>query len=139
MKFTAALLARQHGRARHQEIPWKSAEGLCQGLRVDSARLGRTRARIFQAPNFSRMLYETCTFCAALGCGSASASPMRWHMCEMAKGRGPTRARQRVLGRARHPERQNSLHAHRLAKPSGLPPKRGAFNRARHATKGARG
>ena len=85
------------------------------------------------------MLYETCTFCAALGCGSASASPMRWHMCEMAKGRGPTRARQRVLGRARHPERQNSLHAHRLAKPSGLPPKRGALNRARHATKGARG
>ena len=51
------------------------------------------------------MLYMPCASCAARGCGVAPASLVRWYMCETVKGRGPTRARQRALGRARHPER----------------------------------
>lgn len=53
-------------------------------------------------------------------------------------GMEPTRAQPHALRWAANPT-PNSPHACRIASPRRLPPKRGARNGARHATKGARG
>ena len=55
---------------------------------------------------------------------------------EAARDGGPPQRKGTCAEAGRHPTRQLP-HAHRLAKPCGLPPKRGAWRHARHVTKGA--